>query len=89
MTIKETLKTNELTHIHGCLRASDAVTRLAGFTVNIWLIRFFASGVTVSHSGDGYYERNSIKNKLPFFKIINRKFKKLFREIYLSNQWRI
>lgn len=46
----------KLTHIHGCLSASDAVTRLAGFTVNIWLIKFFASGVTVSHSGDGYCE---------------------------------
>lgn len=45
----------KLTQIHGCLRASEAVIRLAGFTDNIWLIRFLASGVTVSHSGDGYY----------------------------------
>ncbi len=41
--------------IHGCLSASAAVIRFAGFTVSIELIRFFASGVTVSHSGDGYY----------------------------------
>ena len=44
-----------LTQIHGCFNASDAVMRLYGLTVNIWLIKFFASGVTVSHSGDGYY----------------------------------
>ena len=31
--------------------------RLAGLTVNIWLIRFLASGVTVSHSGDGYWKK--------------------------------
>lgn len=43
----------ELTEIHGCLRASEAVMRLAGLMVNILLIRSFASGVTVSHSGDG------------------------------------
>ena len=43
-----------LTHIQGCLRASVAVILLAGLTVNILLIRFLASGVTVSHSGDGY-----------------------------------
>lgn len=40
--------------IQGCFSASSAVIRLAGFTVSIELIRFFASGVTVSHSGDGY-----------------------------------
>lgn len=44
------------TQIHGCLRASLAVILLLGFTVSIWLMRFFASGVTVSHSGDGYYQ---------------------------------
>ena len=43
-----------LTHIHGCLRASEAVIRFAGFTVNMLFMRFFASGVTVSHSGEGY-----------------------------------
>lgn len=43
----------QLTEIHGCLRASEAVMRLAGLMVNILLIRSFASGVTVSHSGDG------------------------------------
>lgn len=43
------------TQIHGCFSASAAVIRLLGFTVSIWLIKFFASGVTVSHSGDGYY----------------------------------
>ena len=43
-----------LTQIHGCLRASEDVMRLAGLTVSILLIRFLASGVTVSHSGDGY-----------------------------------
>jgi len=42
------------TQIHGCLSASAAVMRLAGLTVSMLLIRFFASWVTVSHSGDGY-----------------------------------
>ena len=41
--------------IHGCFSASAAVMRFAGFTVSIELIRFFASGVTVSHSGEGYW----------------------------------
>ena len=44
-----------LTQTHGCLRASCAVILLAGLMVSIWLIRFLASGVTVSHSGDGNY----------------------------------
>jgi len=44
-----------LTQIHGCLRASAAETRLAGLTVSMLLMRLLASGVTVSHSGDGYY----------------------------------
>ena len=52
-----------ITQIHGCLRASAAVMRLAGLTVNIWLMRFLASGVTVSHSGDGYYDDNSRQRK--------------------------
>ena len=43
------------TLIHGCLSAWAAVIRLAGLTVNILLMRFLASVVTVSHSGDGYY----------------------------------
>lgn len=43
-----------ITQIHGCFKASTAVIRLAGLTVNIELIKFLASGVTVSHSGDGY-----------------------------------
>lgn len=42
-----------LTQTQGCLRACSAVILLAGLIVNIWLIRFFASGVTVSHSGEG------------------------------------
>lgn len=42
-----------LTQTQGCLRACSAVILLAGLMVNIWLIRFLASGVTVSHSGDG------------------------------------
>lgn len=42
-----------LTQTHGCLRASWAVILLAGLMVSIWLIRFLASGVTVSHSGEG------------------------------------
>ncbi len=29
---------------------------LAGFTVSILLMRFLASGVTVSHSGEGYWK---------------------------------
>lgn len=41
------------TQIQGCLSASVAVTLLAGLMVNILLIRSLASGVTVSHSGDG------------------------------------
>lgn len=48
--------TKTLTQIQGCLRACSAVILLAGLMVNIWLIRFFASGVTVSHSGDGNWE---------------------------------
>lgn len=42
-----------LTQTHGCFSASCAVMRLAGLMVSIWLMRFLASGVTVSHSGDG------------------------------------
>lgn len=45
-----------LTEIHGCLRASAAVIRLDGLMVSILLMRSLASGVTVSHSGEGNYE---------------------------------
>lgn len=51
-----------LTQTHGCLRAWSAVIRLAGLIVNIWLIRFLASGVTVSHSGEGNWRRRKKKN---------------------------
>lgn len=44
------------TQIQGCLRASAAVMRLLGLMVSILLIRSLASGVTVSHSGDGNYQ---------------------------------
>jgi len=50
-------------HIQGCLSASAAVIRLAGFTVSIELIRFLASGVTVSHSGEGYYKRAGLSDQ--------------------------
>lgn len=49
--------TVERWQIHGCFRASDAVMRLAGLMVSILLMRSLASGVTVSHSGDGNFER--------------------------------
>ena len=45
------------TQIQGCFSASDAVILLAGLTVSILFMRFFASGVTVSHSGDGYWKK--------------------------------
>ncbi len=47
--------TTTLTQIQGCFKASSERILLAGLTVNIWLIKFLASGVTVSHSGDGYW----------------------------------
>lgn len=47
------MRLRPLTQTHGCFSASCAVMRLAGLMVNIWLMRFLASGVTVSHSGDG------------------------------------
>ena len=40
------------------MSASCAVMRFEGLTVNILLMRFFASGVTVSHSGEGYCNRS-------------------------------
>lgn len=55
----ELLNFHILTHIHGCFRASAAVILFPGFTVSIWLMRFFASGVTVSHSGLGYCEKTN------------------------------
>ncbi len=42
-----------LTQTHGCLSAWSDVILFAGLIVNIWLMRFLASGVTVSHSGEG------------------------------------
>lgn len=48
-----------LTQIHGCFSASDAVIRFAGLMVSILLIRSFASGVTVSHSGEGNFRKNT------------------------------
>lgn len=53
-----------LTQTHGCFRASWAVILLAGLIVSIWLIRFLASGVTVSHSGDGNYTNTCINHVL-------------------------
>lgn len=47
------MSATKLTDIQGCFRASAAVMRLDGFMVNILLMRSFASGVTVSHSGEG------------------------------------
>lgn len=44
------------THIQGCFKASEAVTLLAGLIVSILLIKSLASGVTVSHSGDGNWD---------------------------------
>lgn len=38
--------------IHESFKAISAVIRLSGFVVNIWRIKFLASGVTVSHSGE-------------------------------------
>lgn len=46
-----------LTEIQGCLSASAAVIRLDGLMVNILLMRSLASGVTVSHSGEGNYRK--------------------------------
>ena len=59
-----------LTQIQGCLRASVALIRLAGLTVNILLIRFLASGVTVSHSGEGYCNTNIHKHQVHKFSLI-------------------
>lgn len=50
------MSATKLTDIQGCFRASAAVMRLDGFMVNILLMRSFASGVTVSHSGEGNYK---------------------------------
>lgn len=49
-----------LTQIHGCFSASEAVMRLAGLIVSILLMRSLASGVTVSHSGDGNFKNTSL-----------------------------
>lgn len=45
-----------LTEIQGCFSASAAVIRLDGLMVSILLMRSLASGVTVSHSGEGNCE---------------------------------
>lgn len=45
-----------LTQIHGTLRAWSAVMRFFGFTVSMLSMRLLASGVTVSHSGLGYWK---------------------------------
>lgn len=50
---KMTKKVVGLTEIQGCLSASAAVILLAGLMVSILLMRSLASGVTVSHSGEG------------------------------------
>lgn len=53
LAVSEKVECVTRTQIQGCLSASVAVTLLAGLMVNILLIRSFASGVTVSHSGEG------------------------------------
>lgn len=65
------LATRSRWQIQGCFNASAAVIRFAGFTVSIEFIKFLASGVTVSHSGDGYYW-NKGKMKFEFKKISNQ-----------------
>lgn len=52
--------------------------RFAGFIVSIWLIKFFASGVTVSHSGDGNWKRKKGE-------MINWKYPLLLAEESLSS----
>ena len=59
MGVGAVVRDRVLTQIHGCFSASAALIRFAGLTVNILLMRFFASGVTVSHSGDGYCNSKS------------------------------
>lgn len=59
------------TQIQGCLRASVAVTLLAGLMVSILLIRSLASGVTVSHSGEGNCSRNDTETTYNFPSTIN------------------
>ena len=57
-----------ITQIQGCFKASLALIRFAGLTVNMRLIRFLASAVTVSHSGEGYYEkRRNIGELVSFY----------------------
>lgn len=38
--------------------------RFPGLTVSMLSIKFFASGVTVSHSGEGYWGNESIEEAL-------------------------
>lgn len=53
LVVNVVFRQRQLTQTHGCLRACSAVILLAGLMVSIWLMRFLASGVTVSHSGEG------------------------------------
>ena len=55
------------TQIQGTFSACSAVMRFFGFTVSMESIRLFASGVTVSHSGLGYWNR-SLSFAIQFFR---------------------
>lgn len=55
------IRGNKLTEIQGCFSASAAVILFAGLMVSILLMRSLASGVTVSHSGEGNYAENTDK----------------------------
>ena len=89
-----------LTQTHGCLRACSAVILLAGLIVNIWLIRFFASGVTVSHSGEGNWGKEGetspealskegfIKGNQTWLKILERYYtdtSSIFKQVQLPS----
>ena len=64
-----------LTQIQGCFRASSERILLDGLTVNIWFIRFLASGVTVSHSGEGYCKMKLKLSPAPLSKqCVNRNY---------------
>lgn len=58
------------TQIQGCFRASAAVMRLLGLMVSILLIRSLASGVTVSHSGDGNCKKKKKKKSVSYIQHI-------------------
>lgn len=59
------------TQIHGTLSAWSAVIRFFGFTVNMLSMRLFASGVTVSHSGLGYWKKEQNERKLKAYWVLN------------------